>query len=199
MHYFSDICGTRDSGSLVSLVFGDHALLVINSSAVEYETADWGIVPAFSSQTEVVSAIPSAADSDLANAEQIKGKVALIDRGVCTFAEKAERAVAAGAIGVIFANNDSEYGDRVMNPGGDGRKFSIPIVMISFNAAIAMKTQAMHVAVQWQCMQVGMTEADFSGAKLGPSGAMILAAWLNYKVQHTQTIIVVDTSRLIAL
>ena len=29
-----------------------------------------------------------------------------------------------------------------------------------------------------------MTEADFSGAILQESGAMILAAWLKHKVQH---------------
>jgi hypothetical protein len=34
-------------------------------------------------------------------------------------------------------------------------------------------------------MEVGMTEADFSRAYLGTSGAMILVAWLEHKVQHT--------------
>ena len=34
-------------------------------------------------------------------------------------------------------------------------------------------------------VEVGMTEADFSGANLGPTGAIILAAWLKHKVQHT--------------
>jgi hypothetical protein len=33
-------------------------------------------------------------------------------------------------------------------------------------------------------VEVGMTEADFSGAKMGPSGAIILSAWLEHKVQH---------------
>ena len=33
-------------------------------------------------------------------------------------------------------------------------------------------------------VEVGMTEADFSGAKMGQSGAIILAAWLEHKVQH---------------
>ena len=32
-------------------------------------------------------------------------------------------------------------------------------------------------------VEVGMTEADFSGAKLGASGAIILAAWLQRKVE----------------
>ena len=34
-------------------------------------------------------------------------------------------------------------------------------------------------------VEVGMTEADFSGAKLQTSGAIILAAWLEHKAQHT--------------
>ena len=34
-------------------------------------------------------------------------------------------------------------------------------------------------------VEVGMTEADFSGARLGVSGAMILAAWLQHKVQSS--------------
>ena len=33
-------------------------------------------------------------------------------------------------------------------------------------------------------VEVGMTEADFSGAQMGESGAIILAAWLEHKVQH---------------
>jgi Ran GTPase-activating protein (RanGAP) involved in mRNA processing and transport len=33
-------------------------------------------------------------------------------------------------------------------------------------------------------VEVGMTEADFSGSSLQQSGAMILAAWLKHKVQH---------------
>jgi hypothetical protein len=33
-------------------------------------------------------------------------------------------------------------------------------------------------------VEVGMTEADFSGANMGESGAIILAAWLTHKVQH---------------
>jgi hypothetical protein len=33
-------------------------------------------------------------------------------------------------------------------------------------------------------VEVGMTEADFSGALMCKSGAMILAAWLKHKVQH---------------
>ena len=34
-------------------------------------------------------------------------------------------------------------------------------------------------------VEVGMTEADFSRAYLVQSGAIILSAWLEHKVQHT--------------
>ena len=33
-------------------------------------------------------------------------------------------------------------------------------------------------------VEIGMTEADFSGAILMETGAIILAAWLKHKVQH---------------
>ena len=45
---------------------------------------------------------PGADDAYLANPA---GKVALIDRGACTFAAKYDRAVAAGAVDVVIANN----------------------------------------------------------------------------------------------
>jgi hypothetical protein len=34
-------------------------------------------------------------------------------------------------------------------------------------------------------VEIGMTKADFSGAKLQPPGAIILVAWLEQKAQHT--------------
>ena len=30
-------------------------------------------------------------------------------------------------------------------------------------------------------METGMTEADFSNKKLGPAGAIVLAAWIEHK------------------
>ncbi len=47
---------------------------------------------------------PGADDAYRANPS---GKVALIDRGDCSFASKYDRAVAAGAVGVVIANNSA--------------------------------------------------------------------------------------------
>ncbi len=80
------------------------------------------------------------ADQPLTNEmiEQLKGHVALIDRGKITFAEKVQRAFDAGAIGVIVANNQD--GDPFIM-GGD-KKLDIPAIMISKTLGQAVK-QAM--------------------------------------------------------
>jgi Zn-dependent metalloprotease len=50
---------------------------------------------------------PSTLDgcSALSNAPAVNGKIALVDRGTCVFVQKVLNAQAAGAIGVIIANN----------------------------------------------------------------------------------------------
>ena len=60
---------------------------------------------------------------------KLKGKVALIDRGGALFAEKIARAVDAGAIGVVVANNVG--GDPFIMAGQEDEKFDIPTVMIT--------------------------------------------------------------------
>ena len=54
------------------------------------------------------------------------GNIALVDRGTCPFVTKTANALAAGAVGVVVANNQ---GDDVVNMGGDG-SYAIPSVMI---------------------------------------------------------------------
>ena len=59
--------------------------------------------------------------------EQLKGKVALIDRGDVTFVEKINRAVAAGAVGVVMVNNVDSDPIRM----GGTAQYDIPAVMIA--------------------------------------------------------------------
>ena len=64
----------------------------------------------------------------------VTGAVALIDRGACAFVTKALNAQAAGAIGYIVCNNDTDNPDDVINLGGaDGCAVTIPGVMLSYN------------------------------------------------------------------
>ncbi|MEK2644958.1 S8 family serine peptidase [Bdellovibrio sp. BCCA] len=76
---------------------------------------------------EIISLGFADADFESPIKEQIKGKVAFIDRGKVAFADKIKRAQDNGAIAVIVANNAD--GESIVM-GGDG-EFDIPGVMIS--------------------------------------------------------------------
>jgi subtilisin family serine protease len=64
-------------------------------------------------------------DDDLAS--KVKGNIALIDRGMVSFNDKIKRAAAAGAIGVVVANNK----DGAPIAMGSTDKFDIPAIMIT--------------------------------------------------------------------
>jgi hypothetical protein len=72
-----------------------------------------------------------------ANAAAVNGKIALIDRGVCTFPEKAKNAQNAGAIGVIIADNVA--GSPPPGLGGTDPTVVIPAVRITLADATAFK------------------------------------------------------------
>jgi Zn-dependent metalloprotease len=72
-----------------------------------------------------------------ANAAAIAGKIALVDRGVCTFAVKVKNAQVNGAVGVIVANNASAFG----NMGGADPTITIPSVLILQATGAAIKAQ----------------------------------------------------------
>ncbi|MCK9490128.1 MAG: hypothetical protein M0Q42_12200 [Xanthomonadales bacterium] len=63
-----------------------------------------------------------------ANGERLAGRIALIDRGTCTFVEKAAHAQAHGAVAVVIVNNTDET-----PPGmaGSDPSITIPVVMVT--------------------------------------------------------------------
>jgi hypothetical protein len=63
----------------------------------------------------------------IVNGAALAGKIALIDRGLCTFVIKAAAAQANGAIAVIVANNAG----GPLAPGGSDPAITIPVVGIS--------------------------------------------------------------------
>jgi len=116
-------------------------LLKVNSPpaiAGNYEigTADFGAPLSSPGVTSNVVQASDAADgggptttdgcSALTNAGEISGKIALIDRGVCTFVSKVQNARDAGAVGVIIVNNVDG-----IPPGMSGSDPSITIPVIS--------------------------------------------------------------------
>jgi minor extracellular serine protease Vpr len=67
----------------------------------------------------------------------VTGKIALINRGTCTFSEKVAAAKAKGAIGVIVINNVA--GDPTAMGRTEGMDDGIPAVMISKNDGAALR------------------------------------------------------------
>jgi hypothetical protein len=83
--------------------------------------ADWAYGPddALEADTplEVVAVRPALADGGIENGDDIAGKLALVTRGECSFVDKARRVQAAGAVGMVCANNDEAAPDAVFEMG----------------------------------------------------------------------------------
>lgn len=71
------------------------------------------------------------------NALAVNGKIALIDRGVCTFVVKVKNAQNAGAIAVIIANNVAGPAPGL---GGSDPTITIPTESLSLADANTIKT-----------------------------------------------------------
>jgi PA domain-containing protein len=74
---------------------------------------------------------PSTTDgcSPFSNPATVSGKIALIDRGDCTFVEKVKNAQNAGAVGVVIANNVAS--PLIIQMGGSDSSITIPSLMVS--------------------------------------------------------------------
>ena len=102
-------------------------------------TAEFGPAVALGGTTaNVAQAVPSDGCSALANPASVSGKIALIDRGTCTFVVKVKNAQNAGAVGVIIANSSSGV---LGNMGGGDATITIPSVMVSFTDGSTLKSQ----------------------------------------------------------
>lgn len=70
------------------------------------------------------------------NAAELPGRIALVDRGLCTYSSKVLAAQAAGAIGVIVVNN---VAGAMNTMGGTGPGVTIPAVMVSLDDGNLLK------------------------------------------------------------
>jgi extracellular elastinolytic metalloproteinase len=76
--------------------------------------------------------------SSISNIADVRGNIALITRGTCTFKEKTLRAAQAGAIGVIIANNQ----DQILTMGGDNTPPTPTIPAVLIKSSDAARIQA---------------------------------------------------------
>src|SRR5882724_9680013 len=109
-------------------ISGDNTFLPLPAPAASGQTAN--IVQALDAAD---GSGPSTTDgcTALTNAAAVAGKIALIDRGTCGFQVKANNAEAAGAIGVIIANNLVGDPTFITMAGAGSTQVNIPTVMIS--------------------------------------------------------------------
>ena len=112
-------------------------------------TADFGPTLASHSVSGAVAAAEDAADSagpsttdacsPITNAPSIAGKIALVDRGTCTFVVKVKNAQDAGAIAVVVADNAA--GAPPPGMGGTDPSITIPSARITENDGAALRAQ----------------------------------------------------------
>jgi len=97
--------------------------------------------------------ITDGCQSPFLNADNIAGNIALIDRGLCNFTDKAIRAEQAGAIAVIIANNVT----GPLGIGGSAPFPSIPTVGISLLEGNSIKAALANgpVLAQFQQSNIG--------------------------------------------
>ena len=85
-------------------------------------------------------ASPTDGCSAFSNAASIAGNIALIDRGGCTFVQKARNAQAAGAVGALIADNRRE---TCLPPGmsGEAPDVTIPVISITQDDGDKLKAE----------------------------------------------------------
>ncbi|HJN90082.1 MAG TPA: S8 family serine peptidase [Verrucomicrobiota bacterium] len=86
----------------------------------------------------VVYADPPRACEELKNGDAIAGNIAMIDRGVCFFLDKIQRAKDAGARAVLIVNNE---GGPPIPMGTTGGTVDIPAMMITLRDGKKLKEQ----------------------------------------------------------
>ncbi len=79
--------------------------------------------------SDAVGSTTTDACSPLSNAASVTGRIALVDRGTCTFVVKAANAQAAGAVGVVIANNKPDT--SALEMAGSDPSLTIPVVSVT--------------------------------------------------------------------
>lgn len=130
-----------------------------------------------------VTAIVVLADDNAGNTadacqpiqNDLTGKIALIDRGSCTFVSKVQRAETAGALGVIIANHQGNQGPPPL--GGNGNT-GIGAVSVSLSDGNAIK-QALNMG------EVSATLKQFNGPRRdGTIDNLIVAHEWGHYIHH---------------
>ncbi len=148
--YITSSPGTAARGITVANSYDDgFELTAIQVNAPAAVAGELGMVegsftPSLASHAavtaQVVACNPIDACDTIRNTAQLNGKIVLIDRGTCFFADKIRAVQNAGAIGVIMVNN-VEGPPIVMGGSGDTSDITIPGVMITRADGLRLRAQ----------------------------------------------------------
>ncbi len=141
----------------------------VNGEKIGYITMTFSPAPPTSGMEEIVWLGRGCLDNDTATPGNQpdpylgdpNGKVALVQRGVCGFGEKAARAIAAGATAVVVQNNASGVFNGTLGAPLDG---VTPVVGISLEAGNYIRAQATPVMMTW---------TDLMASFPSPTGGLI--------------------------
>jgi subtilisin family serine protease len=102
------------------------------------------------------------------NAAAVAGNIALIDRGTCSFIQKAQNAQANGAIAIVVANNAG--GDTIAAMGGTGANppITIPGISVSTNTGNALKADVAPAGSELTITQPQLADTLASFSSRGP-------------------------------
>eukprot|EP00603_Paraphysomonas_imperforata_P015702 CAMPEP_0114468794 /NCGR_PEP_ID=MMETSP0104-20121206/10372_1 /TAXON_ID=37642 ORGANISM="Paraphysomonas imperforata, Strain PA2" /NCGR_SAMPLE_ID=MMETSP0104 /ASSEMBLY_ACC=CAM_ASM_000202 /LENGTH=340 /DNA_ID=CAMNT_0001642403 /DNA_START=9 /DNA_END=1031 /DNA_ORIENTATION=+ len=84
-------------------------------------------------EAPLIIADPVCGETTPVNSDQLKGSIALMNRGVVSFAQKCKRAKEAGAVGIIIAQSNSKWPFVMADSAGElgDLAVDIPVCMIS--------------------------------------------------------------------
>lgn len=131
------------------------------AGSYQTSTAIFGpAIPATPITSDLVLVQDSVGTSDactpIVNAATISGKIAVLDRGNCSFVEKVQRAQDSGAVAVIVVNDQNV---PLFNMGGTSSTINIPSVMISLADGNAIKAALLNGPVNATIVDPGNVNA----------------------------------------
>jgi len=140
--YTVDVASSIDAGGVVG-AFVVNAPVGIAGNYAGVEAAFGPVIGVPGTTGDLILTIPAANGCTAAGGitNDLTGKIALIDRGACTFKEKVKNAQLKGAIGVLVANNTvgfpTSMGDDPLTTG----TITIPSMMTTQTVGNMLKTQ----------------------------------------------------------
>ncbi|CAH0476618.1 unnamed protein product [Peronospora belbahrii] len=128
----------------LALRLGDTHLMTLVASPANFGLRVTG---AAAIEAPMLLFAPDISDAcDFIDSQRVRGKIVMVARGTCTFAQKALRLQNAGAAGVVVINSEascSRYLARTFSLSDDGRglgkKVTIPVVLVAREDAMQLQ------------------------------------------------------------